>query len=190
MRIYALAGIAFLLCLNGAMAQPPADKGWQAGGGVESGIAAAPGADGRQAVYLRSTRVSSGSYGTSPYSALSRTLPAEAWRGKRVRLSLLVKDEGDRRSSVSVFLLNTDGSGLTIGGTNLRTGTGWQVHQYVADVPDTAEKFVLDVPSRNAAGTTWVDGPILVAVSHDVPVTRVRRLNTVTCEMSACAYTN
>jgi len=188
MRIHAFAGIALLLSLNGATAQPPIDKGWQAGRGVESGTAVAPGAVGRQAVYLRSTRVSSGSYGTSAYSALTRTLPAQAWRGKRVRLSLLVKDEGGRRSSVSVSLLNADGSGLADGGTDLITGTGWQVHQYVADVPDTAEKFVLSVPSRNAAGTTWVDGPVLVGVSHDVPATRVRKLNTVTCEMSACAY--
>src|SRR3569833_735069 len=109
MRMSALAGILLLASLTGALAVPVAGTNWQATAGVESGTAPAPGGGGRRAVYFRCSRVSSCMYGDNPFSALSRTIPAQTWRGKRMRLSLLVKDEGARRSNVSLTLLNPDG---------------------------------------------------------------------------------
>src|SRR5471032_1564631 len=104
MRIPALAAFALLAaCGNAALADAPANDGWYLSGPSQPQAAPSPvhiGAGttadmaGKQAVYFLKDP---GQYNGSNFE-LDRNISLAAWRGKRLRVSLRLKTDGDARA--------------------------------------------------------------------------------------------
>ena len=117
------------------------------------------------------------------YAALRREISLADWRGKRLRISLSLKDTPDARSWVSAVIWNADHSAIV--SSNLRNKAGsddWQTHGFVLDVPRNADRLVISVGMRGENsrknGTVWVDGATLQAVGDDIALTYSRHLRT------------
>lgn len=138
-------------------------------GGVEARTGATPGMTGTEAVYFQGVCCGGG-------ALAERKIPLEAWRGKRVRVSLRFRNEG--KLARADLWLRIDGGERAIStvSQSLR-GEHWQTPQFVLDVPGDAISLAVDL-SLSGRGASWLDGVALEPVSADVPVTPVRPRNT------------
>jgi hypothetical protein len=139
------------------------------------GNGAVAGMSGNQAVYA------TGPMNIFEFAVLRREISLADWRGKRVRISLSLKDTPDARSWVSAVIWNADQSAIV--SSNLRNRFGsddWQDHSFVLDVPKNADQLVISVGMRGENsrkhGTVWVDGATLQAVGDGVALTYSRHL--------------
>jgi hypothetical protein len=181
MRIFALAGFAVVVILGNAVAATStANDGWYRVRGYarwpavafEIGTGATTGMSGRQAVYF------AGDAGWATvrnsllkYGALQQDIPLRPWRGKRLRLTLRLKDDGGARAWTSLNISDNDRSVIRADIQRNESGAAaWQVHQFVLDVPDDANNLFLSVGLTDE-GKIWADEVRLEAVGPDVPVT-------------------
>ncbi|MBV9548601.1 MAG: hypothetical protein JO256_02895 [Alphaproteobacteria bacterium] len=182
MRKCLFIGVAFLLALSGAAiaATATASDGWYRVRGYarwpavpfEIGTGATTGMMGKAAVYF------SGDAGwatvrnsQAKYGALQQNIPLAAWRGKRLRLTLRLKDDGDARAWVSLNISDNDRSSVRAETQRNDLGSSvWQSHQFVLDVPADANNLFLSFGLTDE-GKVWADDLRLEAVSTDVPVT-------------------
>jgi hypothetical protein len=109
---------------------------------------------------------------------LERRIPLAAWRGKRLRATLWLKNQDKARGYASFAVRNMDESGMVPSGGAARTGfqqDGWEAAQVVLDVPGNARELVLHA-GLLGSGTLWIDGPMLEAVGQDVAASPVRQI--------------
>jgi hypothetical protein len=178
MRISVLA----LVALAGGIAAANAvvDTSWRpifAGGKAQphdypfqTGSAATAG---REAVYFRKAAGSDLRYA----GVLQRQIPVEAWRGKRVRLTLPVKVEGDGLAHTWAWVGKSNDIYLRAQPQAVAPGGAWQPHQYVLDVPQDAVNLVVDMRLSGKSSTLWADDVKVEAVNDDVALTRTTRMD-------------
>lgn len=126
----------------------------------------------------------------SGYGTLMQAFPADRLRGKRMRMTALVKGEGitgrgDLWLRVQALYSPADGPGLGGGGCRLRESFEWRACEVVFDVvPGTvfdtlpgAVELQLGV-GLAGPGTIWLDEVRLDEVTTDVPLTEPIRART------------
>jgi hypothetical protein len=114
------------------------------------------------------------------YAALTRTYPAENFRGRRIRLAGRLKTEDVENIEIVVSAV----SGATADIARLALGEGrspgtvdWRGYDMVVDIPDGAHRLVVGVQT-SGKGTVWVRDFSLEVVDRSVPVTaRASRWN-------------
>src|SRR5665213_3549750 len=120
MRIHILAGVfLFTLIGSAAAATSTANDGWYRVRGYarwpaapfQIGTGATTGMSGRQAVYF----AGDAGWATirnslAKYGALQQDIPLQAWCGKRLRLTLRLKDDGGARAWTSLNINDEDNS--------------------------------------------------------------------------------
>lgn len=128
------------------------------------------GMNGAQAVYVANKQY------YSRGASMARDIPLDAWRGKRIRLSVRFKNEDGTRGGVGVSIVDADTNGFAVADRNAKRGPdGWQIQQFVVDVPHNAAVLSLSAGVWGQ-GRLWVDGVTLEAVAADVPVNETRRI--------------
>lgn len=99
---------------------------------------------------------------------IERVVPLTDWRGQRVRLSLRLKTEGTISSSIQASIGLGVPMGKRIGGAVINARgqngkqDGWQLCQFVRDVPANGNAFVIDL-HLYGRGTLWIDKLVLAA---------------------------
>lgn len=184
MRIHTL-GLLTLLTFSGtaALAEGTADTGWflanpkSVPSSFHVGTGAVAGMAGQQAVYVMGKtdpRVTTWNSG-SRYGALERKISLVNWRGKRVRLSLRLRNEGDLTGWALLYVSQTNGDGVRAFPQKTVSGSGdWETHEFVLQVPATATDLTVAV-GLAGEGKVWVDGLSLEAVGANIPVSDTRR---------------
>lgn len=107
------------------------------------------------------------------FVTFNQTIKADAYRGKRVRLSAWVKTKSPDSHTQLWFRLDapTRMPGFdNMGNRPIKGITDWQKYDLVLDVPDDVVAMVFGVMSFNQ-GTIWVDDFSLEIVGNDVAVT-------------------
>jgi hypothetical protein len=115
----------------------------------------------------------------SGYGTLLQAIRAEGFRGKRLRMTAMVKGEGitgrgDLWLRVQAAYSPGDGPGLGGGACKLARSFAWKPCEIVFDVPEAGESIQLGI-GLAGPGTLWLDDVRLEEVSRDVPVTGVVR---------------
>jgi hypothetical protein len=157
------------------------DGGWVMSGGAsaefEPAIDRTEHVSGAASLRLRPRVAAPSGYGT-----LMQSVPASAFRGKRLRMTAQVKGEGveargDLWLRVQAVYSPGDGPGLGGGACSLAHSFAWRPCELVFDVPDAAEEIQLGL-GLAGPGTLWLDRVTLDEVPRDVPVTTVVRART------------
>jgi erythromycin esterase len=125
---------------------------------------------GNSSVYL----TGSSTFPTSSFANIYQPIVADSYRGKRVRWSGWVKQEGVSGTEAGLWM-RVDGNGLDLAFDNMENralvGTAdWHQVSVVLDVPQSALGISVGVLS-NAYGTLLVDDLVLEVVGNDVPST-------------------
>jgi hypothetical protein len=153
-------------------AQTLGETGWMVSGGArDSYVVHRDTAVGRLAWVLEPHRDTYGKYGT-----WMRRVAADAFRGKRVRITAILRTEGaTRRADLWVRAQGQDspGDGLGLAGDmrSLPADSDWSPHEAVIDVPATAAWLEYGAGIAGP-GRLWVDGIKAEIVGKDVPLTR------------------
>jgi hypothetical protein len=148
---------------------PPLKSGIPDGYPFQTGVAATAG---REAAYLRKL-------GGDPRAGATaaRHLAVEAWRGKRVRLTLPVKLEGEGTALAWAWVGKSNDIFLRAAAQKVAAGGDWQPQQFVLDVPADAQDLAVDLHLAGKASTLWAGEIRLEAVGADVPASRMTRLD-------------
>ena len=155
---------------------------------LETDIGSTPGAGTSPAVYLRGDgAIGSGfrerglrnsndealpaQWSFVRHGGLERSLSMQAWRGQRVRLSLRLKNEDEARAFAAVQVDRSNDTALrSVAQRNEPGSGGWQLHQFVLDVPDNATDMTVMV-GLTGQGTIWLDGFEIGAIHDDAATT-------------------
>lgn len=167
-------GIAFLLaCLIGGGAHAEVPAGWSFGAAkpdaYETGVEAGGSSPGGKVAFIRVKTTDQG------FGTIQQSINAEAYRGKRLRLSGQLRSE---HAGSAQMWMRIDGSGQrSLGFDNmddrpLKGDRDWQRCDIVLDVPDEA-KFVAFGFFVSGTGTVWADNFKLETVGNDVPTTNL-----------------
>lgn len=112
------------------------------------------------------------------FGTLTQAIAADAWRGKRVRLSGWLRTQGVDTGFAGLWLRidPASGSGGTVWFDNMsdrgvKGTTGWKRYQVVLDAPKKAGNIAFGA-LLVGGGTVWVDDLELAAVGKDIPVTK------------------
>lgn len=120
---------------------------------------------GAQAVYLGGN--------DEPYLGAARwNGQAAQWRGRRVRLSLRLKHDGE--TSVQAWIRRRNGGAIFAEPVKAPEG-GWRLYSFVLEVPDDASNLLLDV-KLDGRGIVWADSLATEAVGDDIPVSKSTRV--------------
>lgn len=124
-------------------------RGWSTGGNAPLDYGSLYGGvpDGKRAAVLRSRhRLAENEFGT-----LMQTISADAYRGKRVRLSAMVSAEKSlSKGRIALWMRVNDATGKVTAFDDMQTGsiaagTGWLRHDIVLDVPDQAASITFGI---------------------------------------------
>lgn len=124
-------------------------KGWSTGGNAPLDYGSLYGGvpDGKRAAVLRSHhRLAENEFGT-----LMQTISADAYRGKRVRLSAMVSAEKSlSKGRIALWMRVNDATGRVTAFDDMQTGsiaagTGWLRQEIVLDVPDQAASITFGI---------------------------------------------
>lgn len=165
-------GIAFLLaCLIGGGAHAEAPAGWTFGAAkpdaYETGVEASGSSPGGKVAFIRVKTTDQG------FGTLMQSIDAEAYRGKRLHLSALLRSE---HAGSAQMWMRIDGSGQrSLGFDNmddrpLNGDRDWQRCDIVLDVPDEAKLIAFGF-FVSGTGKVWADNFKLETVGNDVPTT-------------------
>jgi hypothetical protein len=152
--------------------------GWLVTGGAaedfEASVDPSEHAAGTASARLRPRVASPGGYGT-----LMQSILADDFRGKRLRMTALVKGEaiaGTADLWLRVQAPYSPGDGPGLGGSSFRLSRSfaWKPCEIVFDVPDAAAAIQLGI-GLAGPGTLWLDDVHLDEVPRDVRVTTVVR---------------
>jgi hypothetical protein len=175
MRISILSG--FIVLALGGAAMAAASDGWHLGKNwgaalYRKGAGVTEGMSGSSAVYIAGK---GNYYGSLRTTFLQQSIPLDAWRGRRLLVTLRLKDEDEIRGLVSFFLRKQNGDGLQAALQRDGNGeTGWQTHQFVVDVPDDADALQVGL-GAHGSGKLWVDDIRIEAAGADVTPSPTRR---------------
>ena len=127
------------------------------------------------AAYIRSRRAQA-----QGSAAMFQTIDAEPYRGKRLRVSAMLKSSGvTDAAGIFVDVLNDDGKWMfddgkwtfdTIRQLTLRETKGWSRHAFVFDVPETGAEITIGFALKGS-GAVWADDFSVEVVDSSVPVT-------------------
>src|SRR5256714_7615001 len=171
-RAFAL-GTAMVLAPFAARAQVP--TGWQAvtDGSSEYSVSA-DGArrDGGQGFAGATIKANVESPRGS--AMLAQSIRADAYRGKRVRLTGFLKTIGVNEGTAVLFM-RVDGDGVVQTSDYMQNRppmltTDWSRQEIVLDIPPTAHGFTFGF-LLGGSGQAWLDDVAIDVVSNDVPVT-------------------
>jgi hypothetical protein len=113
----------------------------------------------------------------SGFGTLTQAFRADAYRGKRLRMSAYVKTDGvERQSGLWMRIDGKAKTGLAFDNMMRRPikgTTDWKKYEVVLDVPDDAEEiyFGFLVAGKRQG---WVDDIAFDVVNHDVPSTGLK----------------
>jgi len=172
-RRLSIASASLALAPFVASAQVP--TGWQAvtdGSGEYSVSADGARRDGGQGFAGATIKANVG----SPHGSamLAQSIRADAYRGKRVRLSGYLKTIGVNEGTAVLFM-RVDGDGVVqtsdyMQNRPLMLTNDWSRQEIVLDVPRTAVGFTYGF-LLGGSGQAWLDDVQLDVVSEDVPTT-------------------
>nr|WP_216671493.1 AraC family transcriptional regulator [Saccharibacillus qingshengii] len=123
--------------------------------------------------YLKSVSADSpGQFGT-----MMQAFRADAYKGKRIRLSAFVKTEAVKRGFAALWMRvdADDGESLQFDNMANRTLTGtrdWNHYAIVLDVPGRSDQISFGV-LLSGSGQVWVDGFVFEEVPDTVPTTHL-----------------
>lgn len=147
--------------------------GWFTGGNspqdFTSGINRAVAHSGQASGYVKSKSLQPASAGM-----LSQMIKADAYRGRRIRLSGYIKtDQVGGRAGLTLAIYGP--LNQWIGSYEMRNGpvqgtTDWQPGEIVVDVPENSVKIMLGL-SLDGTGQVWADDFRIELVGADVPTT-------------------
>src|SRR5256885_14311236 len=174
MRRLSIAGAGLAFAPLVASAQVP--TGWQAitdGSGEYTVSADGARRDGGQGFAGATIKANVGSPRGS--AMLAQSIRADAYRGKRVRLSGFLKTIGVNEGTAVLFM-RVDGEGVVQTSDYMQNRpvmltTDWARQEIVLDVPRTAIGFTFGF-LLGGSGQAWLDDVAIDVVSNDVPVTR------------------
>jgi hypothetical protein len=164
-----------------SMADPPV---------FESGIGAVTGAMGGKAIYLRGGAANpvarfytqsrnspdrSLQHSFIAYGGLERRIALKEWRGKRISVTVRLKDEGEARAFVSAWMNKSNGTAIRTAARPNKAGGALQMHQFVLDVPENATSLAIMV-GLTGKGTAWLDGMTMMVVDRAMPLSWSERL--------------
>jgi hypothetical protein len=110
------------------------------------------------------------------FGGIERRIPLEAWHGKRIMLTVRLKNEGGAHGYIATQInLTNGGAWRTTPQYQYDQSQEWQDRQFVLQVPDDAKDLVL-FAGLVGDGAVWLDDLTLKAASADVPATKSRRL--------------
>jgi hypothetical protein len=118
--------------------------------------------DDKTAIYNRGA-------GRDDAATLERVIPAAAWRGKRLRLTLRLKNEDKAHGFVLVRVEKENDTGIVTQTQRNTVSNAWQTHIFVFDVPQNATRIAVDMRSMGYVGTVWVDEPTLEDAGTQTP---------------------
>jgi RNA polymerase sigma factor (sigma-70 family) len=154
-----------------------APAGWHKNGqnpqAYDVGVDAQNAWGGMPSAYVRSKSAS----GTDGFGGMMQTLSAEAYHGKRVRLTGWVKTE-DANDAGGHLWMRVDGQNRMLQFDNMdgrapKGTTDWQEYSVVLDVP--AEATTLNYGFFiGGSGKMWVNGMTIDPVSPEVPTTELK----------------
>lgn len=109
------------------------------------------------------------------YGGVAQVLPLKAWQGRRLNVSLRLKNEGDARAWVMANLRQADRGGFTLAPQRNAPGSGeWQSRNFVLDVPANATDLTLTV-GLTGKGRIWIDTVTLEPAGADMALTEKLR---------------
>ena len=172
-RRLSLASAGFLLAPLAARAQVP--TGWQAvtdGSGeytVSADVARRDGGQGFAGATIKANTAS-----PRGSAMLAQSVRADAYRGKRVRLSGYLKTIGVNEGTAVLFM-RVDGEGTVqssdfMENRPLMLTTDWARQEIVLDIPRNAVGFTYGF-MLGGSGQAWLDDVQLDVVGDDVPTT-------------------
>jgi len=112
------------------------------------------------------------------FATLMQSISAEAWRGKRVRLSAMVRTRGAQRAQLWMRVDGQNRQVLAFDSMSARpiTGSrGWRSYSIVLDVPRSATSISYGFMLAGQ-GTVWADNFRIRAVEATTPLTAPPRL--------------
>lgn len=138
----------------------------------EQGISSDVKYQGKAGAYFKSSPAAT----SEQFAALTQRFKADDYRGKRVRISAMLKTEAVQTEAD--LWLRVQGLNLqvltSIGLPSLITGTNdWKKYEVVLDVPENAQGLVFAV-SLQGQGQVWIDAFQIEAVDKAVPTTSSR----------------
>lgn len=160
--------------VNGSFEAGPTLAGWFVSGGAAAEFDVAldrtEHVDGAASARLRPRIAAPTGYGT-----LMQVVAAEAFRGKRLRMTARVQGQGitgrgDLWLRVQAIDSPADGAGLGGRSFRLAGSFAWRTCEIVFDVPRAGEEIQFGI-GLAGPGTLWLDQVALDEVSRDVPVT-------------------
>src|SRR3569833_2906545 len=153
MRIPRLALVLCALLGSAATAQA---EGWYKEKWVhtqfEIGVGATPGMPASNAAWL------SGASRNSDFQpVMLQDIPVRDFRGKRLSVTVRLKNEGDVRARARILFKQNDYGSLTTAVPEENApGDAWQDHRFVMDVPRTADTLTLNI-GLVGKGKVWID---------------------------------
>jgi hypothetical protein len=109
------------------------------------------------------------------FGTLMRYMPADDWRGKRLRLSGRIKTEDVRWAQMWLRVDGRRGLNRSLEFYNMddrpiRGSNDWTLYEVVLDVPQQAEAVAFGFFIAGGRGTAWGEDFVLTEVGKDVPV--------------------
>lgn len=163
--------VILLLALAGPAVYGAEGGGWyknrQIGSQIEIGLGKVAGTASSEAAYI-----SVATERSNFQASMMNNIPVKDFRGRRLSVTLRLKDEGEAQGRAGIVLTQKDLGATPIFGAPQANGPGddWQSHRFVVDVPSSADTLILNVALKGK-GRVWVDGIEIVEVGTDVPVT-------------------
>jgi hypothetical protein len=169
-RVAAGTAIALAACALAATAKVP--RGWVMAGSnpelFESGVDTEQTYQGLMSAFVKSKQSSVHGFGT-----LMQTVLAEQYKGKRVRLSGVVKSQ-DVAGWAGLWMRVDEGNSAVafdnMQNRSIKGTTEWQRYDVVLDVPEDATGISFGI-LLNGAGEVWLTSTKFDVVGADVPVT-------------------
>jgi hypothetical protein len=110
------------------------------------------------------------------FGGLERSIPLQAWRGRKVQLSVRLKNEGNALAFVMAQINRLDGAALYTGFKgNAPRDNSWRTHRIVLQVPDNAS-YLFVYAGFTGAGEFWLEGLTLEAAAPDAVLTETSHL--------------
>jgi hypothetical protein len=172
-RNVAITSMALVLVMPVALAGELLPNGWVGGNVAEYdiGVDRHLAKEGKACAYIRSKTAAPQSFGT-----IVQTFSAEAYAGKRVRMSAFVRVE--KIDGWAGLWMRVDGQGKDEYGLSfdnmqnrpIRGTSDWKRYNVVLDVPSKSKSISFGI-LLSGAGQAWIDDFKFEVVASDVPVT-------------------
>lgn len=121
------------------------------------------------------------------FGGLERHIPAQPWRGRKVRIQLRLRNENNAMAFVMAQVNRMDGGAIrTVAQGNAPNESGWRSHALVMEVPDNAS-YLFVYAGFTGGGEFWLDGLKVDTAPADAPLSEAYGLtaaNAIGCSSS------